>query len=124
MPGIKEIGQIALTVSDLGAATAFYRDVMGLQLLFEASGMAFFQCGDVRILLGTADLSEGEHPPTILYYRVEDIEKACATMRERGATVERDPALAHRADDHELWLAFLRDTDGHMLALISEVPTS
>ena len=124
MPGITDVGQIALTVRDLEKATAFYRDVMGLPLLFEASGMAFFQCGSTRLLIGTADLSEGEHPPTILYYRVDDIEAACAALRGRGATLERDPALAHRAEDHELWLAFLRDPDGHMLALMSEVPTS
>jgi methylmalonyl-CoA/ethylmalonyl-CoA epimerase len=121
--GLSEIGQIALTVKDVEKATEYYRDVLGMQLLFEVPGMAFFRCGSIRLLLGSAELSEFEHPPTILYYRVEDIGAACETLRGRGAELERGPELTHKAEDHELWLAFLRDPDGHVLALMSEVPT-
>jgi methylmalonyl-CoA/ethylmalonyl-CoA epimerase len=116
---LSRIGQIALTVEDLEKATAFYRDVLGMDLLFEVPGMAFFGCGDVRMLLGTAQGTD--HPSTIIYYRVDDIGAACAALRQRGATIEREAELAHKAEGYELWLAFLRDPDGHMLALMSEV---
>lgn len=118
--GLGEIGQIALTAEDLPAATAFYRDVLGMKLQFEVPGMAFFQCGTVRLMLGTAE--HVTHPATILYYRVEDIEAACETLRNRGAAIEREPRLTHKTEAQELWLAFLRDPEGHLLALMSEVP--
>lgn len=118
--GLGEIGQIALTVENLAESTAFYRDVLGMKLLFEVSGMAFFQCGSARLMLGTAE--QVTHPATIIYYRVDDIQEACDTLRDRGAAIEREPRLTHKAEEHELWLAFLRDPDGHMLALMSEVP--
>lgn len=117
--GLSRIGQIALTVEDLEKAAAFYRDVLGMELLFEVPGMAFFGCGDVRLLLGTAQGTD--HPPSIIYYRVDDITAACDTLRQRGATIQREAELAHKAEGYELWLAFLRDPDGHMLALMSEV---
>ncbi len=118
--GLSEIGQIALTVGDVERAAAFYRDKLGMQLLFQVPNMAFFQCGSVRLMLGTAE-GGAAHPSTILYYKVEDIQKAHAALVERGVEFEREPALTHRSDDYELWLAFFRDRDGHMLALMSEV---
>ena len=114
-----EIGQIALTAENLAEATAFYRDVLGMKLLFEVSGMAFFQCGSVRLLLGSAE--RVTHPAAIIYYRVDDIQAACDALRDRGAAIEREPRLTHKSEEQELWLAFLRDSEGHMLALMSEV---
>ncbi len=118
--GLSQIGQIAITVDDVERATAFYQGALGMPLLFQVPNMAFFQCGSVRLLLGTGQ-GEADHPPMVIYYRVEDIEAAHATLVERGVEFEREPALVHRGDDHELWLAFFRDSDGHMLALMSEV---
>ncbi|NIR46435.1 MAG: VOC family protein [Gemmatimonadetes bacterium] len=119
---LSHIGQIALTVTDLDRAVAYYSQVLGMRLLFEAPGMAFFACGDVRLMLGTAGgEAVDDRPGTIIYYQVDDIEAAFETLRERGAEVEREPRRAHREEDHELWLAFLRDPDGHVLALMSEV---
>ncbi len=122
---LSDIGQIALTVSDLDRAVAYYRDVLGMRLLLEAPGMAFFACGEVRLMLGTAGgKADGDAPSTIIYYRVADIEAAFEALRARGAEVEQEPGLTHRSEEHELWLAFLRDPDGHVLALMSEVSTS
>lgn len=115
-----EIGQIALTAENLPGATAFYRDVLGMQLQFEVPGMAFFECGTVRLMLGAAE--HVTHPATIIYYRVDDIHEACDTLRDRGAALEREPRLTHKTEEQELWLAFVRDPEGHLLALMSEVP--
>jgi len=45
---VSAIGQIALTVTNLPRALQFYRDTLGLKFLFEASNMAFFDCGGVH----------------------------------------------------------------------------
>ena len=119
---ICEIGQIAVIVHDLERAVQFYRDVLGLQFLFEAPGMAFFQCGGVRLMLGLPEKPEYDHPASIIYYRVGDIDSAYETLRERGASFEREPRVAHKGEGYELWLAFLRDPDENLLALMSEVP--
>jgi methylmalonyl-CoA/ethylmalonyl-CoA epimerase len=116
------IGQVGVMVKDLEKAVAFYRDVLELTLLFQVPNMAFFDCGGVRLMLGRPDRPELDHPPSILYYRVDDIQAAHATLTARGVSFEQAPVRAHRAEDHDLWLAFLRDMDGNLLALMSEVP--
>ncbi len=120
--GLSQIGQIALTVDDLERASRFYGDVLGMQPLFQVPGMAFFQCGSVRLMLGKTGQGEDSHPSSILYFKVEDIQEAHAALVGRGVQFERDPEMVHRADDHELWLAFFRDEDNRMLALMSEKP--
>lgn len=119
---LAEISQIAVNVQDLARAVAFYRDVLGLQHLFSSGNMAFFDCGGVRLMLGLPDRKEMDHPASILYYRVEDIEVAHGTLTELGVECEAGPLLAHRAADHELWLAFFHDTEGNLFALMSERP--
>ena len=118
--GLSEIGQIALTVSDLEAAVSYYRDVLGMQFLFQVPGMAFFQCGSVRLLVGLP-AGEGELGSTVLYCRVDDIHSAHQTLRDRGVHFVHEPRVAHKTDAMELWLAFFRDADRNLLALMSEV---
>jgi len=120
--GLSAIGQVAVTVADLDRATAYYRDVLGMSLLFQAPGMAFFQCGDVRLLLGSAVGEAGDQPTHILYYKVDDIHAAHRVLAAKGVDFVHEPRGVHRTDTQELWLAFFRDLDGHTLALMSEVP--
>jgi methylmalonyl-CoA/ethylmalonyl-CoA epimerase len=120
--GLSAIGQIALSVTDLGRALAFYRDTLGMKLLFQFPNMAFFDCGGIRLMLS------GSQPPTaisstVLYFRVPDIHDAFTVISQRNAAIEREPHLLARMPDHELWMAFFRDPDGNLLALMSEVPT-
>ncbi|KPK55768.1 MAG: hypothetical protein AMS21_13275 [Gemmatimonas sp. SG8_38_2] len=119
---LSEIGQIALTVLDIEEATAFYRDVLGLPFLFEVPGMSFFQCGDIRLMLGESDSEQQGPGSSIVYYRVEDIAAAHETLKKRGVEFVQDPVLVHKAEDHELWLAFFTDLDGNTLALMCEKP--
>lgn len=120
--GLDEIGQIAVTVSDLDQATRFYRDVLGMELTFEAPGMTFFRCGDIRLMLGRSEDDSGGGPSHIVYYRVADIEAASEALRARGLEFTHEPHVVYRTDESELWLAFLRDPDDHVLGLMSEVP--
>jgi methylmalonyl-CoA/ethylmalonyl-CoA epimerase len=119
--GLSEIGQIAITVRDLKQATAFYRDTLGIKLLFEVPNISFFDCGGVRLMLGPAEKPEFDHPASILYFRVPDIQAACETLAARGVCFEDKPHLVARMPDHELWMAFFRDMDSNLLALLSEV---
>ena len=120
IPGITNIGQIALTVKELPRAVAFYRDVLGLSYLFEASNLAFLNCGGTRIMLTTAESPESTYN-SILYYKTDDIHAACQVLKDRGVVFESEPRMIARMPDHELWMAFLRDSEGNLLALMSEV---
>lgn len=100
---------------------AFYRDVLGLPLLFEAGpGMAFFDCGGARLMLSVAEDERFDHPASVLYYRVADIEQSFAAIRERGGQAEAEPHLVAQMPDHELWMAFFRDSEGNVFALMEE----
>lgn len=119
--GLSAIGQIAITVKDVARAVAFYRDVLGVPALFEAPGMAFFQAGDVRLMLGTSEGAEGASFSSLVYFRVEDIQSAYEELQKRGVTFTHEPRLIHRGTEFDLWLAFFPDPDGNALALMSEV---
>ena len=115
------IGQIALTVADIKRAVAFYRDALGLPFLFEAPpGLAFFNCGGIRLMLS---LPEGDFKPgasSVIYFRISDIEGTHAQLKSRGADFVDAPHLIAKLPDHELWMCFLRDPDGNTLALMEE----
>jgi len=119
--GLSAIGQIAINVRDLQQATAFYRDALGIKLLFEVPGMSFFDCGGVRLMLSRAEKPEFDHPASILYFRVPDIQAAHDTLAARGVRFEDKPHLVARMPDHELWMTFFRDMDDNLFALMSEV---
>ena len=120
-PGITRIGQIAVTARELPRAVRFYRDTLGLRLLFEVPQMAFFDCGGIRLMLGAASEPRFDHPASILYYQVADIAAAHRTLVARGVAFEQPPHFVARLDTHDLWLAFFSDTEGNVLALMSEV---
>jgi len=123
--GVTRIGQIAMTVGDLPRAVAFYRDVLGMRFLFEAPpAMAFFDCGGVRLMLSLpeqAGPAAGQQFGAILYYAVDDIQEAAAALEARGVRFEQAPHVVARLPHADLWMAFLRDADGHLLAIMSEV---
>jgi methylmalonyl-CoA/ethylmalonyl-CoA epimerase len=118
---LDRIGQISLTVKDVERATAFYRDVLGLKFLFAFPGMAFFDCGGVRLYLSRAESPEFDHN-SVLYYRVADIDEAARVLRDRGVAFVRDPHRLHADERHELWMAFFKDSEANTVALMCEKP--
>ncbi len=120
--GLSEIGQIAVNVHDLERATAFYRDRLGVPHLFSAPGMSFFDCAGVRLLLGLPSSPEHDHPSSILYFRVADARAAHRVLAGRGVAFEGEPHVVHRTETYELWMAFFHDSEGNVLALMSEQP--
>lgn len=118
---LREIGQIAVRTRDLERAVSFYRETLGMGFLFQVPGMAFFDCGGVRLMLSLPEGEAFDHPASIIYYRVGDIGGAYETLSGRGVRFEGAPHKVADLGDHELWLAFFRDPDDNVLALMAEV---
>jgi methylmalonyl-CoA/ethylmalonyl-CoA epimerase len=118
---LSDIGQIGLTVADLEKAVAFYRDALGMKHLFNAPpAMAFFAAGNVRLLLSRAEKPDSERFTGALYFKVAEIQAARDSLAARGVTFEVEPHLLAKMPDHELWMAFFRDPDRNLLALMCE----
>jgi methylmalonyl-CoA/ethylmalonyl-CoA epimerase len=122
---LAHIEQVAIPVRDLARATAFYRELLGMKLLFEVPpDLAFFDCDGVRLALSIASDPMYEPPGSIVYYRVADIEAAHAELERRGVEFLRGPHLVARLDAIEVWMAFFEDTEGNTLAITSERPVA
>ena len=124
MPGLNEIGQIHISVTDIDRSVAFYRDCLGLEFLFQVpeQSMAFFDCGGVRLYLGAPESSQFQCS-SLIYFRVASIDDTYKTLAERGVEFFGGPHLVHKSGDSELWMAFFRDPGGNNLALMAESPT-
>ena len=121
--GLGRIGQIAMTVRDLRGAVTFYRDVLGLPLLFEAPpGLAFFDCAGQRLMLAEPEAGEAPRGSSVLYFSVPDLRASYEMLRARGVRFVDEPHLIARLADREVWMVFLRDPEENLLALMAEVP--
>src|SRR2546426_10022088 len=104
--GLSSIGQIAVNTHDVKKAIEFYRDKLGMKFLFEAPGdLAFFDCGGIRVMLAHPDSPEFDHPSSIIYFKVPDIQHAYDKLSSRGVSFAGKPSLIARLSDHDLWLA-------------------
>ena len=119
-PNITGIGQISVNAKDLSRATEFYRNVLGMKHLFNAGNMSFFECGGVRLMLAAAEKPEFDHPGSIIYYKVGDIEGASRELGAKGVRFEREPFMVAKMAAHELWMAFFRDSEDNLLAFMAE----
>ena len=116
-----ELGQIAHVVSDIDQAVGFYRDRVGLKLLFRAPpNLAFFACGDVRLMVTQPEGKSTAGANSTLYFKVDDIAATRLVMQARGVRFDDEPHLIAKLPDHELWMTFFRDPDGSLLALMEE----
>lgn len=120
-PRLSEIGQIAITVSDVDGALEFYRDVLGLEFLFRAGPeLAFLDAAGIRIMLTTPQGSGAVKANSILYFKVKNITESFDAFVAHGAAGERAPRLVAKMPDHELWIGALRDPDGNLVAIMEE----
>ncbi len=116
-----ELAQVTNVVHDLDRAVRFHRDVLGLPLLFQAPpSLAFFQMGPVRLMLSPPENAEQDHPGSVLYFRVADIEGVHRTLVQRGVEFVGAPHRVHQAADYDLWMAFFHDPDKNPMALMEE----
>jgi len=120
--GITRLGQIAVNTKDVEWASSFYEDQLGLKLLFKAPpGLAFFDCGGVRLMLQRPEKPEFDHPNSVLYFAVPDIQAAFGKLKKSGVRFEDEPHLIAKMPTHDLWMTFFRDSEGNLLALMTEV---
>ena len=116
----RRIVQAAFTVTDLARSVAFYRDVLGFPALFETNGMAFFQAGEIRFMVGT----NSPDPPargTVVYFDAPDIDELVPALEARGVVFEGPIVILQRTETHELKLALFRDPDGNPIGLMGTV---
>lgn len=122
---LSSIRQIAVAVADLAASRAFYRDQLGMTLLFEAPpGLVFFDCDGLWLMLSAANEQEPARPGSVLYFAVADIHEAHAALSDRGVAFVDEPHKVADLGSHELWMCFFEDPDGTVLALRAEVQRS
>jgi catechol 2,3-dioxygenase-like lactoylglutathione lyase family enzyme len=122
MTPLQSVGQISIRTKDLSAAIAFYRDQLELAFLFEAGpALAFFMCGDVRLMLSVPESAEFDHPSSTIYFKVDDLDAAYEELRGRGVPFDDEPHLIANMPDHELWMAFFRDPDRNLHGLMAEI---
>lgn len=119
---LSEISQAAITVDNLDRAVNFYRDTLGLKLLFRVPNMAFFECGAVRLLIGSRQVAGGAPAGAILYFKVDDMVKAHQQLAARGVHFEGPPHIVGRMPSREVWLAAFRDSENNVFHLICEKP--
>lgn len=119
--GLARLGQIGVNIRDLDRAVVFYRDALGLPFLFNTPTLAFFDCAGVRLMLSLPERASFDHPSSVLYFTVADLQAAYETLAGRGVAFIDAPHLIARMPDHELWMAFFNDTEGNTHGLMSEV---
>ena len=118
---LSQIGQIAVPVANIDRAVRFYRDTLGMRFLFQVPpGLGFFDLNGVRLMLDEPAKAQAGNS-SVIYYKVENIEAASATLLKRGVDFERAPHLIATMPDHDLWMAFLRDPDENLIGLMSEI---
>ncbi len=120
--GLSQIGQIAINVKDLDRAIQFYGEKLGLKHLFTAGTMAFFECGGIRLMLAKPEKPEFDHPSSIIYFKVEKTTEMHEKLGARSVHFESKPQLVASMPNHDLWMAFFRDSENNVLALMSEEP--
>ena len=121
--GLGAITQIAVNVHDVERAANFYQQKLGMKLLFKAPpNLAFFDCDGIRLMLSPPAKPEFDHPSSIIYFKVADIQQATQILTERGVTFDERPTFVANMGSYDLWLASFRDSENNMLALMSEVP--
>jgi hypothetical protein len=117
------IAQIALTSADPIKLVAWYRDVLGLPVLFEASGMTFFQSGATRLMIGPNHhgASIGGADITV-YFEPRDWSAAETKLEDAGVAFTHPAQVVQQAPGRELALRAFKDPEGHSLALLGWRP--
>lgn len=118
-----QIGQIAIAVSNTDRAEAFYEKVLGLRKLYRYGDLSFFDCAGVRLMLSPPEGGTAvEGGQGAIYFRVADLSLAVRDLKAKGIELVSEPHLTAPMPDHDLWMAFVRDPDGHLIGLMMEAP--
>lgn len=119
---LAKVGQIAVRVKDLDRATAFYRDKLGLKHLHQAPSLSVLDCGGITLLLARPENGAEDHPSSIIYFDVEDIQSAFKSLSDRGVSFVEKPNRVGSLGDVDVWIAIFRDSEENMMGLRSMTP--
>ncbi|HEV7745150.1 MAG TPA: VOC family protein [Pyrinomonadaceae bacterium] len=123
--GLSTIEQIAVNAHDIDRAVDFYRDKLGMKHLFSVPpNLAFFDCDGIRLMISLPAKLEFDHPSSIIYFNVANIQNAYETLSARGVQFEEPPTFVADMGTYDLWLAAFRDSENNLLALMGHVPKS
>ena len=123
--GINGIGQIAIAITDIKKAVDFYKNILGLKLLFESPpGLAFFDCGGIRLMLTTLQGQEQDHKTSVIYYKVDDIKNTTKRLKSKGIVFIQEPQFVAKIENYELWIGFIRDQDENLIGIMAEIPSN
>jgi predicted enzyme related to lactoylglutathione lyase len=117
---ITQLTQVSIAVQDVTRATAFYRDVLKLPYLFAIPNAAFFQLGATRLYLVSAPADSGFTHSSVFYYQVADLSASYAELIAQGVTSVQSPHWVANMPSYALWMAFLKDSEGNIFALLEE----
>jgi methylmalonyl-CoA/ethylmalonyl-CoA epimerase len=118
-----KVAQLLIPINDFDKGVSFYRDTLGIPLLFTAPPqMAFFNCGGVRLLVGVMPEGQTAQRGSAIYFQVPDIGAVFASLKGQGVEFKAEPHVVNRTPKSELWLAEFVDPDGNQLALMADVP--
>lgn len=117
---IQSIGQIGVPVKDIVRAREFYKTQLGLPMLFNTETMAFFDCNGVRLMLTLPEGKEFDHPSSVLYFQVPNIQQAYADYQAKGISFTDEPHVVAKMNGYATWMVFFKDTEGNAHALMSE----
>ena len=115
-----KLRQVALTVKDVATAVPFYRDMLGLRVLFEQPKLAMFDAGGVQLMLSGFPQDES-NPESLLYYFVDDLESAWRELKVKGVETVSEPRMVGKMGDREFHLGVIRDQDRRLVGIMSEV---
>lgn len=118
---VQKIGQIGVPVKDVQRAIKFYKERLGLTLLFQTGTMAFFDCNGIRLLLSLPEKEAYAHSSSVLYFQVDDIQQSYAQLKENGVSFIDEPHIVAKMGNTETWMTFFSDPEGNTHALMSEM---
>ena len=121
---IQKVGQIGVPVKDLARAIEFYKDKIGLSLLFNTDSMAFFECNNMRLLLSLPEKEEYATSSSVIYFQVKNIKKTYESLVSQGVTFSDEPHVVARMGQTETWMTFFKDTEENTHALMCEMQIS
>lgn len=121
MPGeLIGVMQLAIPVTNIERATAFYRDTLGFPLLMNAPNMAFLDCGGVRIYLDANPGVVEAGKSSLIYFRAQNIDRAHSNFQESGVTIFQPPQIIASLPDRNVWLMWIRDSESNLLGVMEE----
>lgn len=118
---IQKIGQIGVPVKDLNRALNFYKEKLGLSLLFNTDSMAFLICNGMRLMLTLPEKEEFAISSSVIYFEVNNIKESYENLLGKEVMFIDEPHVVAKMGQIETWMVFFKDTEDNTHALMSEV---